>query len=86
MNAVKFHIHGCLNGRTLRGDNHDLLIMVIKSRPDSPGIAHGKEVAMTHHSGHRITSIPSFACSCQDLGHINVPANLFGDILVGISL
>ena len=60
--------------------------MVIESRPDSPGIPHGKQIAMAQHSGHGISPVPSLAGLFQYFGYVDVPAYLFSDIHIGITL
>ena len=79
-------MHGGLNGRTLGSDNNYLFIVIIKCRSDPPGIAHGKNISMPHHSGHGIPPIPMLAGSFKYFCNIQSVTNLIGNVQVGISL
>ena len=79
-------IEGGLNHRPLAGEHHHLIVTIIKSRPDTPRVAHGEHLARASHPAHHIAAVKVGHRGAQHVGHRDVVFNVVGDVRVLQSL
>src|SRR5579863_552387 len=72
LNILNGNVEGGLQRRALGGGNHYLVVLKVKSGPDTSRVPHYKGIAVTENTRDGVTAIPVFGRLSQYLGYVQI--------------
>ena len=82
LDVLTLEVEGGLQHRALRGDDDDLVVLVVEARTDAPGVAHGEEVAAAGDATDDIASVEVGHGRLEHIGHLDMVLDVARDVLV----
>ena len=68
----RMYVHGCLDNRTLTGQDHNLVVGIIESRTDAPGVANAEGLPASGQPADHVTAVPLRGATFQDIRQIHI--------------
>ena len=79
LDILCLQIESGLNHRTLRGQYHHLVILIVERRTDAPGVAHGKQLTRARETTHHVAAIEMRHRGLQHVCHLHMIIDITGD-------